>query len=154
METELSELARRTIAGLTEEARQSIVDGAPNVEVEHVVNEAWRFSPRAVVEELVDRALIAEIKENARPGSAPMKSKPKGPKRAARVKAQVRRPRGKDPSDERALTAIIEILVLRTLERMGFSKREVKDLLAGSTNALTAAVEEKFRERRGREVKK
>ena len=83
-----------------------------------------------------------------------MKSKPKG---AERVKITARRQLGRNPSEREVkdfIVGVIETSLTENLEQMGFSKREVKDLLAGSTNALTAAVEEKFRERRGREVKK
>jgi len=45
----------------------------------------------------------------------------------------------------------IEASLSESLEQMGFCKREVKDLLAGSTDALTAALREKLS---GREVKK
>jgi hypothetical protein len=43
--------------------------------------------------------------------------------------------------------AAIEASLKETLEQLGFSNREVKDLLAGSTNALTAAVREKLKVR-------
>lgn len=47
--------------------------------------------------------------------------------------------------------AAIEASLAENLEQMGFSKREVKNLLAGSGKALTAAVRERLRDR---EVKK
>ena len=37
MDAEITGLARQTIAVMTQEARQTVVDGHPNVEVEHVV---------------------------------------------------------------------------------------------------------------------
>ena len=57
-----------------------------------------------------------------------MRSKPKGPERASRAKSKARRQLGKDPSE-----------------------REVKDLLEGSTKALTTAVREKLSGRSGPE---
>jgi len=80
-----------------------------------------------------------------------MKSKPKG---AERVKITARRQLGRNPSEREVkdfIVGVIETSLTENLEQMGFSKREVKDLLAGSTKALTAAVREK---RSGREVKK
>jgi len=64
MDAEINGLARQTIAVMTQEARQTVVDGHPNVEVEHVVDQAWRHClSKPVVEELMSRALIAEIKK-------------------------------------------------------------------------------------------
>jgi hypothetical protein len=75
-----------------------------------------------------------------------MKAKPKGIKRVPRVKARCQR--GGNPSERDAkdfIVAAIEASLTETLEQLGFSNREVKDLLAGSTKALTAAVREKLR---------
>jgi hypothetical protein len=63
MDAALIHLARKTVEVLTEGARQSIIDGNPDVEVEHVMSEAWRLSPKAVCEELLHRGLIAEVKK-------------------------------------------------------------------------------------------
>jgi hypothetical protein len=76
-----------------------------------------------------------------------MKSKPNGPTRASRPKAKARRQLRKNPSEREVkdfIVAAIESSLSETLEQMGFSKREVKDLLEGSTKALTAAVREKL----------
>jgi hypothetical protein len=66
----------------------------------------------------------------------------------------VRRQLGKNPSDREVkdfIVAAIETSLSETLEQLGFTKREVKDLLEGSTNALTAAVREKLSGRNGPE---
>ena len=83
-----------------------------------------------------------------------MKSKPQGAKRASRAKSKARRQLGEDPTEREVkdfIVGAIETSLSETLEQMGFTRREVKDLLAGSTKALTAAVREKVS---GREVKK
>jgi hypothetical protein len=83
-----------------------------------------------------------------------MKPKPRGPKRASRVKTKARRQLGRNLSEREVkdfIVAAIETSLSGKLKQMGFSKREVKDLLAGSGKALTAAVREKLSER---EVKK
>ena len=49
------------------------------------------------------------------------------------------------------IVAAIETSLSETLEQLGFSKREVKDLLEGSTKALTTAVREKLSGRGGPE---
>ena len=77
-----------------------------------------------------------------------MKSKPRGAKTEAHLQL------GKNPSEREVkdfIVGAIETSLSESFEQMGFSRREVKDLLAGSTNALTAAVREKLS---GREVKK
>ncbi len=83
-----------------------------------------------------------------------MKSKLKGAKRTSRVRARVRRQLGKNPSEREVkdfIVAAIETSLSETLEQLGFSKREVKDLLEGSTKALTTAVREKLSGRSGPE---
>ena len=80
-----------------------------------------------------------------------MKSKPKGPER---VKTKVRRQLGKNPSEREVkdfIVAAIETSLSETLEQLGFTEREVKDLLEGSTKALTTAVREKLSGRSGPE---
>ena len=80
-----------------------------------------------------------------------MKSKPNGPKR---IKSEPQRPLGENPSEREVkdfIVAAIESSLSETLEQLGFSKREVKDLLEGSTKALTAAVREKLSGRGGPE---
>jgi len=80
--------------------------------------------------------------------------KPKRPKLIVRVKAKARRQLGGDDLSQREaknfLVAAIETSLTKSLKRIGFSKSEVKGLLAGSTNSLTAAVREKLRRRRRR----
>jgi len=76
-----------------------------------------------------------------------MKSKPKGAKRASRVKTKARPQPGSDPSEREAkdfLVAAIETSLTESLEKIGFTRREVKGLLAGSTKEMTAAVREKL----------
>jgi len=80
--------------------------------------------------------------------------KAKGPKPASRVKAKAGRQLGRNPSEREVkdfIVATIETSLSEKLEQIGFSKREVKELLAGSGKALTAAVREKLSDR---EVKK
>jgi hypothetical protein len=79
--------------------------------------------------------------------------KPKGPKRISRAKSKACQ-LGQDPSEREVrdfMVAAIEASLTETLEKLGFSKLEVKSLLAGSTNEFTAAVRDKLR---SREVKK
>ncbi|HME73356.1 MAG TPA: hypothetical protein VKM54_26365 [Myxococcota bacterium] len=60
-----------------------------------------------------------------------MKPKPKGPKRASRVKTKAGRQLGKNPSEREVkdfIVGAIETSLAENLEQMGFSKREVKDL--------------------------
>ena len=79
-----------------------------------------------------------------------MKAKPVGTKRATRAKPKARRQRNQDPSEREAKDFIVSAIqksLTETLEKMGFSKREVNDLLSGPTSALTAAVREKLRQR-------
>jgi hypothetical protein len=76
-----------------------------------------------------------------------VKSKPKRRKRASRVKAKARHQLGENPSEREVkdfIVAAIETSLSETLEQLGFSKREVKDLLEGSSTALTTAVREKL----------
>jgi len=83
-----------------------------------------------------------------------MKSEPKRPKHASRAKTEACRQLGRNPSEREVkdfIVGAIEASLSESLEQMGFCKREVKDLLAGSTDALTAALREKLS---GREVKK
>jgi hypothetical protein len=83
-----------------------------------------------------------------------VRAKLKRAKRASRVKARAGRRHGKEPSERDAkefIVAAIEESLTQTLKQLGFSNREVKDLLAGSTKVLTAAVGEKLR---GRGVKR
>jgi len=80
-----------------------------------------------------------------------MKSKPKDAKRASRAKPDARRQLGEDPSEREVkdfMVAAIEASLTETLEQIGFSKLEVRRLLAGSTKEFTAAVREKLRSRR------
>jgi hypothetical protein len=64
MDAEIAALARRTITLLTEGSRQSIINGAPDVEVEQVVGNTWKhMRQKAVTNELLYRALIAEVGE-------------------------------------------------------------------------------------------
>jgi len=80
--------------------------------------------------------------------------KAKGPKPASRVKTEAGRQLGRNPSEREVkdfIVAAIETSLSEKLEQIGFSKREVKELLAGSGKALTAAVREKLSDR---EVKK
>ncbi len=83
-----------------------------------------------------------------------MKSTPEKPKRASRVKTKAGRQLRRNPSEREVkdfIVAAIETSLAENLKQMGFSKREVKDLLAGSGKALTTAVREKLSDR---EVKK
>lgn len=76
-----------------------------------------------------------------------MRSKPKRPKLTSRVKTKPRRQLGENPSEREVkdfIVAAIETSLSKTLEQLGFSKREAKDLLEGSTKALTTAVREKL----------
>jgi hypothetical protein len=76
-----------------------------------------------------------------------MKAKPKRPER---VKTKAHRQLGKNPNEREVkdfIVAAIETSLSGKLKQMGFSKREVKGLLAGSGRALTAAVREKLSDR-------
>jgi hypothetical protein len=81
-----------------------------------------------------------------------MKSRSKEPTRASRAKAKARRQLGKNPSEREVkdfIVAAIETSLSETLEQLGFSQRKVKDLLEGSTKALTTAGREKLSGRSG-----
>jgi hypothetical protein len=70
------------------------------------------------------------------------------------VTTKVGRQLGRNPSERELkdfIVAASETSLTENLKQMGFSKREVRDLLAGSGKALTAAVREKISDR---EVKK
>jgi len=89
-------------------------------------------------------------REQVQAGSGSMKSKPKNAKRASRVKSRGRPQLASDPSERDVkdfMVATIEASLTETLEQIGFSKLQVKRLLAGSTNEFTAAVREKLRSR-------
>jgi hypothetical protein len=76
-----------------------------------------------------------------------MKAKPKSRKRASRGRTKARPQLRRDPSERDAkdfIVAAIEASLTEALERLGFSRREVKGLLAGSTKALTAGVRQKL----------
>jgi hypothetical protein len=79
-----------------------------------------------------------------------VKANLKGAKRASRGKGKARPQPSRDPSERDAkdfIVAAIEASLTQTLEQLGFTNREVKDLLAGSTKALTEAVREKLSRR-------
>ena len=63
------------------------------------------------------------------------------------MKAKARRQLGENASEREVkdfIVAAIETSLSETLEQLGFSKREAKDFLEGSTKALTTAVREKL----------
>ena len=60
------------------------------------------------------------------------------------MKAKARRQLGENPSEREVkdfIVAAIETSLSETLRQLGFSRREVKDLLEGSTKALTSGGE-------------
>ncbi len=79
-----------------------------------------------------------------------MKSEPKRPKHASRAKTEACRQLGRNPSEREVkdfIVGAIQASLSESLEQMGFSKREMKKLLAGSGKALTTAVREKLSDR-------
>jgi len=80
--------------------------------------------------------------------------KPKGPKRTSHAKPKARHQPGKKLTDREVkdiLVGAIETSLTQSLENMGFTKREVRGLLTGSTKALTEAVRQKLSRREVKE---